>query len=293
MSSLPVADASQPRPPRAARFAQSVLIALRLPYEYVAYYLLWLSIGLILLGWSGVAALLALVLPRPAAAPYGRRMVAFGFRLFLGMMRATGLFRFDLSALDALRDEPEGLVIAPNHPSLLDIVLVASRLPRVVCIAKAPVWDNPVLGGAVRLAGYIRNDGAPLSVVRRAGEELRAGAPLLVFPEGTRTHAGSADGIGPLKGGFALMARQAGAAVQTVFLEPDQPFLGKGWSPLRKPRLPMRFRARLGRRFVVRGPVDAFVAELEAYYRSELAPDLPRSTPPSPAPTPPWRLARG
>ncbi len=32
-----------------------------------------------------------------------------------------------------------GLIIAPNHPSLIDVVLVASRLPRVTCIMKAEI----------------------------------------------------------------------------------------------------------------------------------------------------------
>ena len=89
-----------------------------------------------------------------------------GFRWALWVMRITGVLRVDFTALDALRGE-RGLVVAANHPSMLDAVLLISRLPRVVCITKASLWDNAFLGPGIRLAGYIRND-APLAMMRRA-----------------------------------------------------------------------------------------------------------------------------
>ncbi len=101
-------------------------------------------------------------------------MIGGAFRFFLGLLRVLGLARYDLSALDALRGE-RGLVVAPNHPSLLDVMLVASRLPRAICITKTRIWDNPFLGGGARLAGYIRND-VPLRLVRRAAAGCGAGA---------------------------------------------------------------------------------------------------------------------
>jgi 1-acyl-sn-glycerol-3-phosphate acyltransferase len=106
------------------------------------------------------------------------------------------------SALDILRGEPS-IVIAPNHPSLLDAVLVISRLPKVVCIMKAKIWDNPLLGAGARLSGYIRND-SPVSMIKLAAKELEAGHQLLVFPEGTRTVNKP---INPFKGGFAVIAK--------------------------------------------------------------------------------------
>ena len=98
---------------------------------------------------------------------------------------------------------------------------------------KAKIWDNPVLGGGARLAGYIRND-SPRGMVRQAASELRAGHSLLVFPEGTRTRSRP---VNRFKGGFALIAKRAGAPVQTVFIETDSPFLGKGWPAFKRPAL--------------------------------------------------------
>jgi 1-acyl-sn-glycerol-3-phosphate acyltransferase len=234
-------------------------------WEYVLFYGLLFLFGLICLGWSLPAALLDLVLPRRFGAPLSRFMIKSGFRLYLAAMRACGILKCDLSALDGLRDDA-GLVICPNHPSLLDAVLMISRLPRVVCIAKANIYDNLFLGSGARMAGYIRND-APATLVKAAASEVRAGHQLLIFPEGTRTESPP---INALKGGFALIAKTADAPVQTVLIESNSRFLGKGWNFFHKPDFPLIYKVRLGRRFEPAGDVRGFVRNLENYYRTEL-----------------------
>lgn len=244
---------------------------LRSAYEYAVYYGGWLLFGVISLLWSLPALVLRLLLPHRLGARLGQWAIMTGFRPFVAYLEAVGIVRCDLAALDVLR-EARSLVIAPNHPSLLDAVLVISRLPRVVCIVKAPIWDNPFLGGGARLGGYLRND-AGLQLTRRAAHAVAQGVPLLIFPEGTRTRAAPVD---PFKGGFALIASRARAPIQTVFIECSSPFLGKDWPWYRKPVFPVVFRARLGRRFELSGEVRSFVAELEAYYRHELGkPEAP------------------
>ncbi|MBC7800834.1 MAG: 1-acyl-sn-glycerol-3-phosphate acyltransferase [Gemmatimonadaceae bacterium] len=216
---------------------------------------------------SAIAAVLALVLPRRVRAPLGRWVIQHGFRLNLGIMRATGLCRVDVAALAGLR-QARGVVVTPNHPSLLDVMLIVSCLPNAVCITKAALWNNPLLGGTARLAGYIRND-APLKLVRRATAELRAGSNLLIFPEGTRTTDSTAP-LGRFRPGFALMAKAAGAPIQVVFIEADTPYLRKGWPVWRKPPLPMAFRARLGGQHEVTGSIEPYVDALEAQMRAAL-----------------------
>ncbi len=235
-------------------------------YQAAAFYGVLMAYGITFLGWNLPATLLHWVLPRRLAPAFGQAAISCGFRNLLRLMRLAGLAEFDLTALDALRTEP-GLIITPNHPALIDVVLVISRLPRVVCIAKASLWDNPALGAGARLAGYIRNDGSEHRLVRRAADAVRSGSQLLIFPEGTRTTGGP---VGPIKGGFALMARRAGAPVQTVLLESNTPYLSKGWPLLKQPPFPLFFRARLGRRFRVDGDAAEAVAQLDSYFRSEL-----------------------
>ncbi len=67
--------------------------------------------------------------------------------------------------------------------------------------------------------------------------------------------------------------------MQTVFIETNSAFLGKGWPLLKKPDLPLVYRVRLGRRFHRVSNVRRFVSELEEYYRRE----LDRARPPEPA----------
>src|SRR5216683_948002 len=96
---------------------------LRAAYGYLVVYAGLLVFGLMCLIWSGAAALLGHLLPRARARVVGRWVTSYGFRCYLWLLALTGAFRFDLRALDALRDAGP-LIIAPNHPSLLDAVMV-------------------------------------------------------------------------------------------------------------------------------------------------------------------------
>lgn len=247
------------RPGRLARWA-------RLLYEYLVFYLGYLYFGTGCALGSAVSALLHPLLPEAFGTRLGRRMTGWHFRAFLALLQASRLVRLDLSCLDQLRGE-RSIIIAPNHPCLLDAVMIISRLPQTACIMKAAIWNSFFLGGGARLSGYIRNDSA-VNMVRSSIRELRAGHQLLVFPEGTRTVGAP---VNSFKGGFALMAKKSGAEVQTIFIETASPFLSKGWPPLKKPAFPLIYRARLGKRVRVGEDVRTFLDDLEHYYRQELA----------------------
>ncbi|ODV14111.1 MAG: acyltransferase [Thiobacillus sp. SCN 64-317] len=243
-------------------------------HEYLA-----LGSGLVLLGtisltWSALAVPLHYVLPRRWARLLGRRSVTTLFRLYLGALDLIGACRFDLRELDTLRNEGP-LIIAPNHPCLLDAVMVISRLPNTACIMKADIVDNIFLGAGARLAGYIRND-ARLSMIRQAVAELRNGSHLLLFPEGTRTTRWP---VNACKGTAALIARRARVPIQTVFIETDSPYLSKGWPLFRCPAMPITYRIRLGRRFDPPAKAGAFTEELERHFIEALR-DAPRFLPP-------------
>jgi 1-acyl-sn-glycerol-3-phosphate acyltransferase len=249
--------------PRSARDRAAAL------YYRFAFYLCLTVFGLSCLAWSLPAALLYPLLPRRIGEPIGQWGIMAGFRWSLWVMRLTGVLKVDLSPLDALKDQ-RGIVVASNHPTMLDAVLMISRLKRVVCITKASLWDNIFLGGGIRLAGYLRND-APLPMIRRAAEAVREGRQLMIFPEGSRTATPPVD---PFHRSFAVMARAARAPVQTVLIEADSPYLRKGWPLFQEPALPLVFRIRLGERFEVGSDSEAFGAKLEAYFRSELPPRI-------------------
>ena len=226
--------------------------------------------GLALLGvmglfWTVFAVPLYYVLPRRSGLLVGRWLIHTAFRWYLRILRWTGACRFDLRALDALRGQGP-MIVAPNHPSLIDAVLVISRLPGLACIMKSSIVDNPSLGAGARLARYIRNDDIR-GMIHRSVADLREGHQLLLFPEGTRS---SGTPIGPIKGSVGLIAKQAGVPVQTVLIETDSPFLSKGWALRAIPRLPITYRVSLGRRFDPPTHPQEFVAELDAYFRDAL-----------------------
>jgi Tat protein secretion system quality control protein TatD with DNase activity len=74
-----------------------------------------------------------------------------------------------------------------------------------------------------------------------------------------------------LVGSVGLIAKHANVPVQTLVIETDSPFLSKGWPLFRRPSLPITYRVRLGKRFEAPTDVAAFTADLDQYYRRELA----------------------
>lgn len=234
-------------------------------YERLAMVIGLGSLAALCLTWLPFAAALHPVLPRPVAQRLGRHMIMLGFRHYLRILTLLCGCRFDLSELDHLRHE-RSLIIAANHPTLLDAVLLVSRLPNAVCVMKASLLDNVLFGAAARMARYVRNDGAH-RLIKRGCLSLAEGSQVVLFPEGSRTQSFPIDELGTTLG---LMAKRAQVPVQTVLLEFSTPYLGKTWPLWRPPVLPLRCKARLGHRFDPPDDHQAFTATLEAHFRSQL-----------------------
>ena len=233
------------------------------------------GLGVICLAWTPFALLFNIVLPRPLCQRLGRLAVVIGFRSYLRYLAFMGGVYCDLSELDQLRDQGP-MILAPNHPSLLDAVMILSRLPNLTCIVKASLFDSIFFGAGARMAGYIRND-TLVGVVRDASVALNSGSPLLMFPEGTRTDL-LQHSLNPLKGGLALTATRAKMPVQVITIETNSNFLGKGWSFFGCTELPVRYRIRLGARFDPPKEATTFLPLLEAELRAELAANVAGST---------------
>lgn len=251
------------------KFCLSILLA---AYDYLVCSVSLVWVGLLLLLWSLLALVLHPLLPARLGRPLGRLAIMTVFRLTLATLTLSGRFHFDLRELDALR-KSGSLIIASNHPSLWDVVLIASRLPDVACIMKAEILGNIFLGGGARLARYISN-ASSRKMIMLAVRDLQLGCHLLLFPEGTRTVRRP---IGPLRASIGVIAYRAKASVQTVLIETDSSFLSKEWPLFKKPRLPMHYRVRVGRRFPPPENSAVLMAELKQYFASQLA--LPASLP--------------
>ena len=242
-----------------------MLRPLKIIYEYFALYSSLTLLGLICLSWSVFALPLYFILPQRIGTAVGRRGIMTGFRLYAWSLSITGTYRLDLRAIDSLKGGP-AVILAPNHPCLIDALLVLTRHQNIVCVMKSALMRNVFLGSGSRLARYVRNDSSR-HMIKESVAHLRDGGVLLLFPEGTRTTRAP---INALVGSVGLIAKHADVPVQTLVIETDSPYLSKGWPLFRRPTLPITYKVRLGKRFDPPSDVPAFTAELERYYRHEL-----------------------
>jgi len=209
------------------------------------------------------------LLRRPVSREAGRNLLGRLFRYYVGRLRRSGQFEIWIDPrLRQFRGE-RGLILAANHPSLLDVVMVVSELPEAACIIRGNLIQNPSMGGGAIMAQYVTNDSGP-GLIRQGREKLLNGETLLIFPEGTRTVFPAT--VNPFKKGCALLASATGAAVQTLLIEQDGLFLGKRSRLLQPFRAPVRFRVKAGERFHLQPGEDVrdFSVRLETYFLKNL-----------------------
>ncbi|HEY7838063.1 MAG TPA: lysophospholipid acyltransferase family protein [Terriglobales bacterium] len=109
-------------------------------------------------------------------------------------------------------------IFMANHQSNLDPPVLLAHLPgNLAFLAKKELFSVPVLGTVLR-AGQLfpvdRTDrNAARASITLAAAGVRAGRPLLIFPEGTRTRTGE---LLPFKKGAFYLVEQAQAPVVPI-----------------------------------------------------------------------------
>jgi 1-acyl-sn-glycerol-3-phosphate acyltransferase len=138
-----------------------------------------------LLLWALVFPVLS-VLPgtRLQRISRGQRVVHISFYVFIGLMHKIGIMTYEIKGLEKL-NRPGQLIIA-NHPTLVDIVFLLSRVRQANCIVKGSLWRNPFMSAAILNAGYISNDD-PEKMIAECVAWLQSGGSMIIFPEGTRS----------------------------------------------------------------------------------------------------------
>jgi 1-acyl-sn-glycerol-3-phosphate acyltransferase len=249
--------------------------------DYLTTYGLLALLAVTIVGWTIPALLLLTPLPRRWRRAGARYTMMWGLRLFSYALTLTGACELDLTAIDALRASPP-LILAPNHPTSIDAILFLTRHPDLVCVLKPALLNNFLLGAGARLAGFIRSD-PPLRMIKDSVAELRRGAVVLLFPEGTRT---TRHPVNALTGSVAVIAHHAAAPIQVAFIETDSPYLGKSWPFFKVPRLPIRYRVRLGSRLDAPRDTASCLQALEREYAEQLAQAPQQAWLPAPAAKP-------
>lgn len=214
--------------------------------------------------------------PGEARAARVRWLIHKSFGAFLGFMAAVGIMRLTIVGGERLRNCRNTLVLA-NHPTLIDVVALISLMPAASCVVKQALWTNPLLGGVVRAADYISNCDSD-SLVDDCASDLRAGNPLLFFPEGTRSRPGQALSF---QRGAAYVALRSGLPMLPVLIDCSPSTLTKRekWYhiPARRFHLRIEVRAPIhAGRWSEAGVPETIAARrltrgLEAYFTEELS----------------------
>jgi 1-acyl-sn-glycerol-3-phosphate acyltransferase len=148
----------------------------------------------------------------------GRRLHWFSYawswlimKTILSPVKVTGLDQIDTS-------KPH--VYAVNHASALDIPVLYVYLPFQFRIAfKKELLSYPVIGWQLKRSGQVcidqQNPSHSISSIRAALKGLKAGLPLVIFPEGGRTPDGE---IKPFLSGAFFLAIKAQVDIVPVAL---------------------------------------------------------------------------
>ena len=179
--------------------------------ETVASIWTWLVLSVALILWLPLMALLFVV-----TAPFDRsRYVVGRFFRFIGLVtaRANPLWHFRVSGETGI-DSRRPYVVVANHESFVDILLLACLPWEMKWLSKAELFRLPVLGWEMRMAGDVpvkRGFGpSAVGAMARCKELLGAKMSVMIFPEGTRSHAGS---MLPFKDGAFRLAIEAGVPI--------------------------------------------------------------------------------
>lgn len=119
-------------------------------------------------------------------------------------------------------------VIACNHRSFSDPPLAGIlHYAPVAYFARASLWNSAFPRFFLTLVYGIpvERENATLSSIRGAVDHLRAGVPVLVFPEGTRTQTGR---LQPLREGPVVFARRAKVPIVPMYVHKTDVLMPRG-----------------------------------------------------------------
>jgi 1-acyl-sn-glycerol-3-phosphate acyltransferase len=147
------------------------------------------------------------------------RQQHFVARLWAATMLRISFSPVEMVGGEKLRRYPVA-VYASNHLSYMDTPVLFAKLPfQFRILAKHDLWKTPFVGWYLQRSGQVPIDQAsPRSVVAgllRGVAALKAGMPLVLFPEGSRSPDGR---LQAWASGCAFMALRAGVPLVPLAL---------------------------------------------------------------------------
>lgn len=116
-------------------------------------------------------------------------------------------------------------VIISNHTSFLDTLAVGMITPKIIYLVNDWVYNSPIFGRIVKLAGYYPASQGIEGSVEHLRDKIEKGYSLMIFPEGTRSNTNEINRF--YKGAFYL-AEQFNIDVLPVYIHGNSETLPKG-----------------------------------------------------------------
>ena len=168
--------------------------------------------------WFYTVSLGLLAVPASLFGDKGRILHGFASlwsRLIMGTISSP----VTVTGLDKI-DTTKPCVYAVNHASALDIPVLYTYLPfQFRIVFKSELLSYPIIGGHLKRSGQVcidqQNPSRSIADIRSALKGLKAGMPLVIFPEGGRTPDGE---LKPFLPGAFFLAIKAQVDVVPVAL---------------------------------------------------------------------------
>ena len=155
---------------------------------------------------------------RPAPSRSVAKRLWYAFLHFVCRLLATLLFQVRVSGRDFVPREG-GVLVLSNHQSHFDPVLIGLACDRRLnYLARETLFGFTPFRWLIESLDAIPIDreGLGLAGLKETLRRLKAGEPVLIFPEGTRSRDGE---MAPLKPGFSALARRANVPLLPVAIE--------------------------------------------------------------------------
>jgi 1-acyl-sn-glycerol-3-phosphate acyltransferase len=217
-------------------------------YLYTAFILIWVVVVIIIFGTAAIVVSFFDKkgnLPHIVARAWGQSIV-FASRIHVTVKGFSNI------------DPDKPYIFMPNHMSNGDIPVILAYLKvQFRWLAKAELFRIPLLGFAMKRAGYISidrsNRKSAFESLARAAQIIRNGRSVLIFPEGTRSRDQYIKAF--KKGGFVL-AVESGVPIVPVVIHGTWRIMSKNGLMIRPGKVTLEILEPIETRDYSRGTKD-------------------------------------
>ena len=161
--------------------------------------------------------------------PVNKEKKMMWFRIIISNFMKSVLYSNPFAKKKIVNDYKEDFskpaVIISNHTSFLDILAVGMITPKMIYLVNDWVYNSPIFGRVVKLAGYYPASQGIEGSVEHLRDKIEKGYSLIIFPEGTRSNTNE---IGRFYKGAFYLAEHFNIDVLPVYIHGNSETLPKG-----------------------------------------------------------------